>query len=520
MIINSPHPKVDIPDLPLTPFVLRREQELHDRPAIINGLSGESLSYSDLGSAIRRTASGLLSLGVKKGDVVMIYSPNLPEFAIAFHAVSYIGAVVTTVNPLYTAEELCKQVIDANAKIIITIPELVSNATGSTCCGKLNNIIVFGEAEGASSFDLLQENEELVQPADVEVDTHAVVLPYSSGTTGLPKGVVITHKNLVANVCQFNGVQDYTPTNENDTLIAALPFFHIYGMNVFLSTSIYQGACIVTMPRFDLQQFLTIIQEYSVTRAYIAPPIAVALAKHPMVDEFQLSSLKIVFSGAAPLGTEISREVENRLGCSVVQGYGLTEASPVTNSCPNESGRKKYGSIGPPISNTEMKIIDIESGEMLGRNQNGEVCIRGPQVMPGYLNNAAATAACIDEDGWFHSGDIGYADEDGYFFIVDRVKELIKYKGYQVAPAELEALLLTHPGIADVAVIGQVDEECGELPIAFIVQKEGAETDAVDIMQFVADRVAPYKKIRAVTFTDAIPKAPSGKILRRLLRDQ
>jgi len=518
MVIQSPSPQVTIPDKALTPFVLRREHELKDHAAIIDGLTGEIMSFGELGSSIRRAASGFISLGVDKGDVVALYAPNSPEYIVAFHAISYIGGTVTTVNPLYNTDELLRQIDSSGAEIIVTIPELVANISPPGHSSKIRNIIVFGEADKTISFNQLLANEELANPTDVNVDDHVVALPYSSGTTGLTKGVMITHKNLVANLCQLNHIDGYTDTDENDIQVAVLPFFHIYGMNIFMCFSLYRGATLITMPRFDLEQFLTIIEKQKVTRTYIAPPIAVALAKHPVVDDFELESLKIVLSGAAPLGADVTQEVENRLGCDVVQGYGLTETSPVTNICPNEAGKKKYGSIGPPICNTEMKVIDLKSGDALDRNQNGEVCIRGPQVMKGYLNNIEATNACIDSDGWFHTGDVGFADDDGYFYIVDRVKELIKYKGYQVAPAELEALLLTHPEITDVAVIGVPDQECGELPVAYVVGR--GKVDADEIIQFVAARVAPYKKIRSIEFIDAIPKAPSGKILRRVLRDQ
>lgn len=518
MVIRSPSPEVEIPDTPLTPFVLQRERELNDHTAVVNGATGEALSYADLGASIRRAASGFAALGVVKGDVVALYAPNSPEYIIAFHAISYIGGTVTTVNPLYNSEELLRQINDSGAKVVVTIPELLNNMPVSEHKKTIGNIVVFGEASNAISFSQLLNHGELAEPVEVDVDSHVVALPYSSGTTGLPKGVMITHKNLVANVCQIAGIDGYLETDENDRQVAVLPFFHIYGMNIFMCFALCRGATVITMPRFDLEQFLTLIQQHKATRTYIAPPIAVALAKHPVVDQFQLSSLKIMLSGAAPLGSEITQEVEARIGCDVVQGYGLTETSPVTNVCPNEAGKKKYGSIGPPISNTEIKVIDLELGESLGRNQKGEVCIRGPQVMKGYLHNSEATHACIDSEGWFHTGDVGYADEDGYFYIVDRVKELIKYKAYQVAPAELEALLLTHPEVADVAVIGVPDQECGELPMAYVVKK--GEVDAGDIMEFVASRVAPYKKIRMVEFIEAVPKAPSGKILRRILRDQ
>ncbi|MEE8554249.1 MAG: AMP-binding protein, partial [bacterium] len=342
-----------------------------------------------------------------------------------------------------------------------------------------------------------------------------VVLPYSSGTTGRAKGVMLTHYNLVSNMTQFEAIERQHMLDENDTLVGVLPFFHIYGMVVILNYSLYRGAQVVTMPRFDMEQFLRILQDYRVTFAHLVPPIVLGLAKHPLVDQFDLSNLRGIFSGAAPLGESVAQEAAARLGCQVIQGYGLTETSPVTHASPDDPSRIKFASIGPCIPNTEVRIVDIETGGELGTGQEGELWIRGPQVMKGYLNNPEATAECIDAEGWFHTGDVGKADEDGYFYIVDRVKELIKYKGMQVAPAELEAVMLAHPHVNDVAVIPSPDEEAGEVPKAFVVLK--GEASPEELMGFVAERVAPHKKIRRLEFVEEIPKSPSGKILRRIL---
>ena len=526
MIISSPSPAVTIPDGSLVHEVLRHERDLADHPALVDGLSGQTINYAQMADLIRRVAGGFAELGIEKGDVVGIYSPNCPDYVIAFHGLAYLGAVTTTINPMYIDDELARQLDHASAKMVITIPALLetTHKAEGIMGGELEGILLFGQdvselaQSGVIEFDSLKQGPPLENPVAIDSMNDLLALPYSSGTTGLSKGVMITHRNMVANICQFEGVQGYSPTTQADRLIAVLPFYHIYGMMVFMSSAIQRGATIVTMPRFDLEQFLSILQDQKITRAYIAPPIAVALAKHPLVDDYDLSSLNLIFSGAAPLGLELAQAVEARIDCQVVQGYGLTETSPVTNVGLNEEGRKKSDSIGPPICNTEMKVIDLESGIDLPQGETGEVCIRGPQVMKGYLNDPEATAHCIDNEQWFHTGDIGYADEDGYFYIVDRVKELIKYKGYQVAPAELEALLLTHPGVADAAVIGIPDESAGELPKAFLVKKEEVNED--QIKEFVADRVAPYKKIRLVEFVETIPKAPSGKILRRVLRDQ
>jgi acyl-CoA synthetase (AMP-forming)/AMP-acid ligase II len=299
---------------------------------------------------------------------------------------------------------------------------------------------------------------------------------------------------------------------ERDVVVGVLPFFHIYGMTVIMNLALRYGATIVTMPRFDLEQFLRLHQDHGATRSYVVPPIALALAKHPLVDQFDLSTLDTVMSGAAPLSAELTEAAARRLGCTVMQGYGLTETSPVTHISPRE--RNKPGTVGVLTPNTEAKVIDLDSGDEVPTGERGELCVRGPQVMTGYLNNPEATAAMIDQDGWLHTGDIAVVDDEGYFSIVDRVKELIKYKGFQVAPAELEALLLEHPQITDAAVIGRPDEEAGEIPVAYVVA-EGLEVDMV--MQYVSDRVAPHKRVRVVRFIDKIPKSASGKILRREL---
>ena len=326
---------------------------------------------------------------------------------------------------------------------------------------------------------------------------------------------MLTHANLVANIVQ---IQDGFPISEDDVLIGCLPFFHIYGQTVIMNQGLRNGATIVTMPRFDLEQFLGLIEEHSVSRVYVVPPIALALAKHPAVAERDLSSVDAVMSGAAPLGAELSEQVAARLGCSVIQGYGLTETSPVTH-VNRPHGEIRPGTIGQPLIGTECRLVDPETGHDVEEGERGELWIRGPQVMAGYLNNPDATAATIDADGWLHTGDIAVRDADGYYAIVDRLKELIKYNGFQVPPAELEALLVTHPDVADVAVIGVPDDECGELPKAFVVPA-GDSVDADALMEFVAGQVSPQKRIRLVEQVDEIPKSPSGKILRRVLKDR
>jgi len=303
-------------------------------------------------------------------------------------------------------------------------------------------------------------------------------------------------------------------------VISVLPFFHIYGLVVIMKLGLANGSTIVSMPRFDMLEFLGAVQKYRVTILPLVPPIVLGMVKHPAVAQFDLSTVRMVFSGAAPLGEAIARELSQKLGCPVVQGYGMTEASPVTHLSPTKDAPVKPGSAGCVIPNTEVKLADVTSGREVAQGEEGEVLIRGPQIMKGYLNRPEDTAASIDPEGWYHTGDVGYVDPDGWFFIVDRTKELIKYKGLQVAPAELEAVLLTHPAILDAAVIRKADEEAGEVPKAFVVLKPDAAsraTTAEAITAFVTERVAPHKRIRHLEFIDQIPKSASGKILRRLL---
>ncbi len=513
-IFTSPLPAVEIPESAITPYVFELASDLGDKVAMIDGPSGRSYTYAQLLDAVQRAAGGLRARGFGKGDVFAIMAPNLPEYTIAFHAVVWLGGIVTTINPTYTAEEVEYQLNDANARMLLTIPMFLPVATAAAARSEVSEIFVFGEAEGATPFTALLAAEPVTEQAEVDLAADIAVLPYSSGTTGLAKGVMLSHRNLVANLAQCEHV---IGLDEDEVILAVLPFFHIYGMQVLMNGVLHWGATAVTMPRFDLEEFLQLIQDHEVTRVYVVPPIVLALAKHPLVDQYDLSSLRIAFSGAAPLSAELAGEAAERLGIEVVQGYGLTETSPVTHATP--PGQFRPGSSGVTISNTEVRVVDPDSGGDLGVDEDGEIWIRGPQVMLGYLNKPQATSITIDDEGWLHTGDIGHIDAANHLYIVDRLKELIKYKGFQVPPAELEALLLTHPDVADVAVIGIPDEEAGELPKAFVVLKPGHHATANELMAHVAGHVAHYKQLRMVEFVAEIPKSPSGKILRRLLRD-
>lgn len=512
MIHTSPLPPVEIPDLALTPFVMRHARDLAGKPALIDGPTDRTLTYGELDAAIRRFAGGLVARGFAKGDVLALMAPNCPEYAVVFHGVALAGGIVTTINPTYTDHEVNHQLTDSGASILVTIDLFLDTARkGAEGTGVTETFVIGDARDGVPSvLDLF--GEPLAAQVPVAPDD-VVALPYSSGTTGLAKGVMLTHRNLVANI-----VQASVPTEvaEHDVLMAVLPFFHIYGMQIPMNAGLAAGATVITMPRFDLELFLELHQKHRITLSFVAPPIVLALAKHPVVDRYDLSSLTQVLSGAAPLSGDLALEASARIGCEVVQGYGMTELSPVSHLTPR--GQFKPGSCGVTAPNTETRVVGAD-GNDLGLEEDGEVWVRGPQVMKGYLNNPRATADTLDADGWLRTGDIGHFDADGHLYVVDRLKELIKYKGFQVPPAELEALLLTHPAVADAAVIGRADAEAGEIPIGFVVLKPGATATAEEIRTAVNGEVAHYKRIAELHVVDAIPKSAAGKILRRVLRD-
>jgi acyl-CoA synthetase (AMP-forming)/AMP-acid ligase II len=502
----------EVPSIPTPEFLLSGASEYPDRTALIEGPSGRTITYGELGVQVSAAAAGLIARGFEPGDVFAMLSPNLPDYAVALLGVLSAGGVATTMNPLYTVEEIAHQLEDAGAKYLLTIPAFASKATEVGGRHPLKEIFVFGEAPGATSFASLLTHNAAAPLPKFDPRTHTAVLPYSSGTTGSPKGVVLTHYNLNAGVLAAN--LEF-PRGNRTTGIAALPFFHIAGMVCILMAGLRNGVTLVTLPRFDIESFCKTIQDYRIETASCVPPIIGALLKHPAVSNYDLSSLQYIGCGAAPLGGELQRAASSKFNAPVVQGYGMTEAAGLTHGNAEWDGSRVPGSVGPCAANIETKLVDISTGEELGRGQNGELWLRGPQVMSGYLNKPDITRSCLDREGWYHTGDVAYADENGCFYIVDRLKELIKYNAYQVAPAELEAVLMTHPAIADAAVVPSPDEDAGEVPKAFVVLREAIAPEG--ILEYVAARVAPYKKIRRIEILDQIPKSASGKILRYVL---
>jgi acyl-CoA synthetase (AMP-forming)/AMP-acid ligase II len=523
VVFRGPLPDVEIPHLSVYDFLFASIDEADlDRIAIVDGASGAETSYRQLIGQIDLVAGALAARGIGLGDVVALHSPNVPAFAAVFHGILRSGATATTVNGLYTGEEMGTQLVDSKARFLFTVSPLLASARDAASRAGIadDQVIVLDGAEGFASLrDLMMENnpapEVSFDPAE-----QIAVLPYSSGTTGRPKGVILTHRNLVANVAQSLPLLG---ADADARVLAVLPFFHIYGMTVLLNMAFRSRARLVTMPRFDLAEFLRIIQDFRINWAFIAPPIAVALAKHPLIDQYDLSSMDVIVSGAAPFDGALGKAVAERLGCLVRQGYGMSEMSPVSHSIPVSRADIPLSSVGITLPNIECKLIDPATGDEIempaeGTSAPGELLCRGPNIMRGYLGNDEATRATIDEDGFLHTGDIATVSSDGIVSIVDRLKELIKYKGYQVAPAELEALLLTHASIADAAVVGAHDAEGEEVPKAFVVVQPGAEITSEEVMAFVAEHVAPHKKIRQVAFIETIPKSSSGKILRKDLR--
>ena len=512
IIHNSPLPDVEIPEATITAHVLRRSEALADQIAIRDAAGTSSYTYQQLSDAIHSLAGGLAARGIAPGKVVGLMAPNLPEYAVVFHGVAVAGGAVTTINPTYGAGEVRHQLLDAGASVLFTVPMFVPTALEAIEGTDVTEIIVMGDAP-AGTTAMSDVFGDPIEQVAVDLANHTVVLPYSSGTTGLPKGVMLTHRNLVANIEQCMHAIKYT---DDEVALAALPFFHIYGMQVLMNGLLANGVVTVTMPRFDMVEALEAVQELKITRFFAVPPIILGLAKHPIVDQYDMSSVRQIFSGAAPLGAELAAEAGNRLDCEVVQGFGMTELSPVSH-CTVE-GDYRPGTSGVTVSNTESRIVDPVTGEDQGVGERGELWVRGPQVMTGYLNNAEATAATIDADGWLHTGDVAIIDEHGHMSIVDRLKELIKFKGFQVAPAELEALLITHPKVADVAVIGVPDDEAGEIPKAFVTAAEGTTVTLEEIQALVSEHLVSYKQVKQLEVIDAIPKSAAGKILRKELR--
>jgi acyl-CoA synthetase (AMP-forming)/AMP-acid ligase II len=501
----------EVPSVTVPQLIRARARELTAKTAIIDAASGRSYTYGEFDHLVGRFAAGLAALGFGSGDRLLLFMPNQPEWLIAAVGAMSAGGMVSGANSTYSAAELARQMRDAAARFVMTVPAyLPAVRSAAQELGDIT-IILLGEAPGTVSLASMLACTDSEPASAADADALAA-LPYSSGTSGLSKGVMLTHRNIVSNIIQCRQAR---ATPESAVWLAFLPMFHIYGF----ATSMYYlnlGGTMVTLPRFEPQPFLKAVQDYRVTNLSVVPPVLQFLAMHPLVDSFDLSSLVHVGSGAAPLGVELERRAAVRLKCEVNQGFGMTESSCVIAA--TWVGRSRMGSCGELMPGTQARVVDPITQADLDRGDCGEIWFRGPQAFQGYLNNPTTTAATITPDGWVRTGDIGYFDSDGYLFITDRLKELIKVKGFQVAPAELEALLLTHPSVVDSAVIGRAHERAGEVPVAYVVVRGTIQPE--ELKDWVAERVIDYKHLGEVIFCETIPKSPTGKILRRVLRDE
>ncbi|MET9553366.1 4-coumarate--CoA ligase family protein [Streptomyces sp. NPDC006645] len=525
MIFHSEYADVEVVDRPIHDAVLGRAAEFGDTVALVDGTDGATVSYAQLELFHRRFAAGLTAAGLRKGDVLALHSPNTVAYPVVFYGATRAGASVTTVHPLSTAEEFAKQLRDSSARWIVTVSPLLEVARrAAELVGGIEEILVCDRAPGHRSVtDMIatdQESDPRTPGVDISPGEDVAALPYSSGTTAAPKGVMLTHRSIATNLAQLDPV---IPMRPGHRILAVLPFFHIYGLTALMNAPLRSGATVVVLPRFELDQFLGAIQTHRIHGLYVAPPIILALAKHPAVARYDLTSLDYIVCSAAPLDSRLAEACSARLGLPPVrQAYGMTELSPGTHVVPLDADNPPPGAVGRLLPSTEMRVVSLDDPTTdAPAGGTGEILIRGPQVMKGYLGRPEETAHMIDTDGWVHTGDIGRVDADGWLFVVDRVKELIKYKGFQVAPADLEALLLTHGSIADAAVIGVYDEDGNEIPKAYVVRQPSApELTEADVLSYVAEQVAPHKKVRRVEFIAGVPRAASGKILRRELRDR
>lgn len=531
-IVTSPFGDCKLHDMSMVQKLFESASRWPTKIATECGVTGRKYSYEMMRQLIRRFGSALTRMGFQKGEVFAIISPNIPEFPIALYGASGAGMPVSLVNPTYTAEEMARQLsINGATALFGVAPMAATLKEVARLCPTIRRIILLGPPqEGFVSFqEMAQDSGDLFnENLDVNVKEDIFLLPHSSGTSGLPKSVMLTHFNMSSNVMQFlepGGTNHQLATSEyQDTYICLLPFFHTYGITILMNTGFQTGAKLVTLPQFDVQTYFKAIDDHKPTAMHIVPPLASLLLQYPALKTESFSRLHTIFCGAAPLNVKTSAKLIERLNnpnTSLQEGYGLTETSPGILMSP--LGNTKFGSCGPPISRSKAKVINHNvSDQALGPYQEGELYLSGPQIMKGYYNNPEATKEMISEDGWLRTGDVAYYDEEGNFYIVDRLKELIKVKGFQVAPAELEDILITHPAIAEAAVIGIPDEQAGEVPRAYVVKRPGMDSVSDDeIGAFVNSKISAHKQIKGgIQFCAAIPKNNMGKILRKDLRVQ
>jgi long-chain acyl-CoA synthetase len=522
----------DPTNLFLHDLVLESCRRHPETTAIVDTSCGRRISYAEYGDTVECLARGLIAAGVKPGEVVAIFLPNSWEFCASYHAATLAGAVPTLLNPTYREREVRYQLENSDAVVLITdAPNIQGvNLGGLPALRHVYNTRQC--APGGEPFsNLLKPLTTALPRPDGPSNRVLAALPYSSGTTGLPKGVMLSHYNLIANVYQFLG-PGASELNSGDTILCFLPLYHIYGLNVMLNPALILGATLVLMPRFHVEQVARLLIDESVTMMPLVPPCMNALCQAAEAGQFPRDhKVRWVKSGAAPLAPDLPRRFTAVTEILVCQGYGMTEASPVTHVGFLESALYRPDAIGHPLAQTDCRVIaqanvdfttPAESAEEAATGEPGELVMRGPQFMLGYWKEPQATAAVL-RDGWYWSGDIVTRDAEGFYRVVDRRKEMIKYKGFPVAPAEVEAVLLEHPAVRECGVVGRSDSVAGEIPVAFVAVRDGSVTGSkleAELCAFVADRIASYKQPRQVIFVDTVPKTASGKILRRELRNQ
>jgi len=513
-------PSLAYPSYPYAEMLARTAERYPEYTAVV--FRDIDLTYRELDALVNSFANALLDMGIRKGQVVALFMTNRPEYLISWFAIARIGAIATPMNPSYKEREVAYQLSNSEAVAIVVQANLlpVVQAVRAQTPTVQHLIVVDAGEETAQtlSFNRLIRGYPATPPAVEEIgEQDLVALPYSSGTTGLPKGVMLSHKNLVYNAVQSIATARLTL---NDRMLIFVPLYHIYGI-MLMGCAAMSGARAVLMERFEPETCLRLIQEQGITILYSVPQVLAVLNDWPTLHNYDLHTVRFTQCGAAPVPPPLARRFEQLTHIPVMTSYGLTEAAPGTHSNPVYNSRfMKVETIGLPIHDTEQKIVDIETGTIeLGVGEEGELIVRGPQVMQGYWKAPEATAEAL-RDGWLYTGDIGWRDEEGYVTITDRKKEMIKYKSFSVAPAQIEALFLEHPAVADVAVVAKPDREAGEIPKAFVVLRVGYEgQDASELMAWVNRQLATYKHVREVEYIDAIPRNPSGKILRRVLKE-
>lgn len=516
-------PSLQYPVYPYAEMLAHTAERYPEQVALV--FQDNYLTYRELNALVNSLTNALLDLGIGQGQRVCLFMTNRLEFVVSWFAITRAGAVACPLNPAYKEREVAYQLANSEAVALIVQANLLPLVEAvRTQTPDLHSLIVVDAEQHAPatrsySFRSLLASYPSEPPIGCNPGSEDLAaLPYSSGTTGLPKGVMLSHKNLVVNACQSIATAQITFM---DRMLSFIPLYHIYGI-MLMGCAAMAGARLVLMERFEPGEWLRLIQEQQATIVYSVPQVLAVVADWPDVQKYDLRSVRFNQCGAAPVPPPLARRFEARTGITVMTSYGLTEASPGTHSNPVYNARLiKVETIGLPVHDTEQKIVDIETGTIeLGAGEEGELIVRGPQVMQGYWKAPEATAETL-RDGWLYTGDIGWRDETGYVTVTDRKKEMIKYKSFSVAPAQIESLLLEHPAVADVAVIAKTDAEVGEIPKAFIVLRQGYEHQLADeLMAWVNGKLATYKNVREIEYITSIPRNPSGKILRRILKEQ